>query len=109
MATHKGPVSLRPRCTRGGSSVAAIPVYLHHSTLCLVAVSPVLCRSYGKSLRGLMNGKCISQRRQFNVLSATKFGVCISGAATSLSTYCMALVAIEQGAFAFGGVIGFAT
>jgi hypothetical protein len=27
MAAHKGPVSLRPRCIRGGSSVAAIPVY----------------------------------------------------------------------------------
>jgi hypothetical protein len=27
MATHKGPASLRPRCTRSGSSVAAIPVY----------------------------------------------------------------------------------
>jgi hypothetical protein len=27
MAAHKGPASLRPRCTRGGSSVAAIPVY----------------------------------------------------------------------------------
>jgi hypothetical protein len=28
MAGHKGPASLRPRCTRCGSSVAAIPVYL---------------------------------------------------------------------------------
>jgi hypothetical protein len=27
MAAHKGPASLRPRCTQGGSSVAAIPVY----------------------------------------------------------------------------------
>jgi hypothetical protein len=27
MAAHKGPASLRPRCTRGGSCVAAIPVY----------------------------------------------------------------------------------
>jgi hypothetical protein len=27
MATYKGPASLRPRCTRSGSSVAAIPVY----------------------------------------------------------------------------------
>jgi hypothetical protein len=27
MAVHKGPTSLRPRCTRSGSSVAAIPVY----------------------------------------------------------------------------------
>jgi hypothetical protein len=27
MAAHKGPASLRPRCTRSGSSVAAIPVY----------------------------------------------------------------------------------
>jgi hypothetical protein len=27
MAAHKGPASLRPSCTRGGSSVAAIPVY----------------------------------------------------------------------------------
>jgi hypothetical protein len=27
MAVHKGPASLRPRCTRSGSSVAAIPVY----------------------------------------------------------------------------------
>jgi hypothetical protein len=26
MAAHKGPASLRPRCTRSGSSVAAIPV-----------------------------------------------------------------------------------
>jgi hypothetical protein len=26
MAVHKGPASLRPRCTRSGSSVAAIPV-----------------------------------------------------------------------------------
>jgi hypothetical protein len=26
MAAHKGPDSLRPRCTRSGSSVAAIPV-----------------------------------------------------------------------------------
>jgi hypothetical protein len=27
MAAHKGPTSLRPRCTRGGGSVAAIQVY----------------------------------------------------------------------------------
>jgi hypothetical protein len=27
MAAHKGPASLRPRCTRSGSFVAAIPVY----------------------------------------------------------------------------------
>jgi hypothetical protein len=27
MAAHKGPASLRPRCTRSGSSVAAIPIY----------------------------------------------------------------------------------
>jgi hypothetical protein len=27
MAALKGPASLRPRCTRSGSSVAAIPVY----------------------------------------------------------------------------------
>jgi hypothetical protein len=27
MAAHKGPTSPRPRCTRSGSSVAAIPVY----------------------------------------------------------------------------------
>jgi hypothetical protein len=27
MAAHKGPVSLKPRCTRSGSSVAAIPVF----------------------------------------------------------------------------------
>jgi hypothetical protein len=27
MAAHKGPASLRPGCTRSGSSVAAIPVY----------------------------------------------------------------------------------
>jgi hypothetical protein len=28
MAAHKGPASLRPRCTRSGSSIAAIPVYI---------------------------------------------------------------------------------
>jgi hypothetical protein len=28
MAAHKGPASSRPRCTRGGSSVAVIPVCL---------------------------------------------------------------------------------
>jgi hypothetical protein len=27
MAGHEEPASLRPRCTRSGSSVAAIPVY----------------------------------------------------------------------------------
>jgi hypothetical protein len=27
MAAHKGPASLRPRCTRSGSSVDAIPDY----------------------------------------------------------------------------------
>jgi hypothetical protein len=27
MAAHKGPASLRPRCTRSVSSVAAIPIY----------------------------------------------------------------------------------
>jgi hypothetical protein len=27
MAAHKGPASLRPRCTRRGSSVAVIPIY----------------------------------------------------------------------------------
>jgi hypothetical protein len=27
MAAHKGPGSLRPRCTRSGSSVAAAPIY----------------------------------------------------------------------------------
>jgi hypothetical protein len=26
MVAHKGPASLRPRCTQSGSSVAAIPV-----------------------------------------------------------------------------------
>jgi hypothetical protein len=29
MAAHKGPAILRPKCTRGGRSVAAIPVYGH--------------------------------------------------------------------------------
>jgi hypothetical protein len=33
MAAHKGPASLRPRCTRSGSSVAAIPVYQSTSLL----------------------------------------------------------------------------
>jgi hypothetical protein len=28
MAAHKGHASSRPRCTRSGSSVAAIPVYI---------------------------------------------------------------------------------
>jgi hypothetical protein len=28
MAVHREPASSRPRCTRGGSSVAAVPVYL---------------------------------------------------------------------------------
>jgi hypothetical protein len=28
MAAHKGLARLRPRCTRSGSSVAAIPVYI---------------------------------------------------------------------------------
>jgi hypothetical protein len=28
MAAHKGPASLRPRFTRSGSSVAAMPIYL---------------------------------------------------------------------------------
>jgi hypothetical protein len=27
MAVHRGPASLRPRCTRGGSPVAAMPIY----------------------------------------------------------------------------------
>jgi hypothetical protein len=27
MAAHKGPANLRPRCTRSGSCVAAIPLY----------------------------------------------------------------------------------
>jgi hypothetical protein len=35
MAAHKGPAGLRPRCTRGGSSVAAIPVYHLSSRKCL--------------------------------------------------------------------------
>jgi hypothetical protein len=26
MAAHKGPANLRPRCTRGGTSVAAVPI-----------------------------------------------------------------------------------
>jgi hypothetical protein len=30
MVGHKGPASLGPRCTRSGSSVAAIPVYNLH-------------------------------------------------------------------------------
>jgi hypothetical protein len=34
MAAHEGPANLRPRCTRSGSSVAAIPVYLS-SQLCI--------------------------------------------------------------------------
>jgi hypothetical protein len=36
MTAHKGPASLRPRCTRSGSSVAAIPVYqsTHKSKRC---------------------------------------------------------------------------
>jgi hypothetical protein len=33
MAAHKGPPSLRPRCTRSGSSVAAIPVYQYTNQL----------------------------------------------------------------------------
>jgi hypothetical protein len=32
MAAHKGPASLRPRCIRSGSSVAAIPVYQSSSS-----------------------------------------------------------------------------
>jgi hypothetical protein len=27
MTVHRGPASLRPRCTRGGSPVAATPIY----------------------------------------------------------------------------------
>jgi hypothetical protein len=33
MAAHKGPASLRPRCTQSGSSVATIPVYLPVNTV----------------------------------------------------------------------------
>jgi hypothetical protein len=37
MAAHKGPATLRPRCTRSGSSVAAIPVY-HCVTFDMVGI-----------------------------------------------------------------------
>jgi hypothetical protein len=43
MAAHKGPASSRPRCTRSGSSVAAIPVY--QSLPECVAVAVLGCSS----------------------------------------------------------------
>jgi hypothetical protein len=36
MAAHKGPANLRPRCTRSGSYVAAIPVYTHQNSVRVV-------------------------------------------------------------------------
>jgi hypothetical protein len=36
MAAHKGPASLRPRCTQGDSSVAAIPVYQSTYNKCIL-------------------------------------------------------------------------
>jgi hypothetical protein len=45
MAAHKGPASSRPRCTQGGSSVAAIPVY--HFTL---HIRLKLCKDKGKAV-----------------------------------------------------------
>jgi hypothetical protein len=40
MAAHKGSANLRPRCTRSGSSVAAIPVY-HSTSLPVYQSTPV--------------------------------------------------------------------
>jgi hypothetical protein len=36
MAAYKGPGSLRPRCTRSGSSVAAIPFYQSNNPRAIV-------------------------------------------------------------------------
>jgi hypothetical protein len=43
MAAHKGPASIRPRCTRGGSSVAAIPVYPSDQVLHITLILFYFC------------------------------------------------------------------
>jgi hypothetical protein len=48
MAAHKGPASLRPRCTRGGSPAAATPIYQSNIRflllllLLLIKIAPVI-------------------------------------------------------------------
>jgi hypothetical protein len=43
MAVHRGPVSLRPRCIRGVSSLAAMPIYQSTAVRKLVWAI-ILCR-----------------------------------------------------------------
>jgi hypothetical protein len=55
MAVHKGPASLRPRCTRSGSSVAAIQVY--QSTILPVYQSTSPLSSSGVFSSWILAGK----------------------------------------------------
>jgi hypothetical protein len=52
MAAHKGPASSRPRCTRGGSFIAAIPVYQSNTCWCCwcVILRRCVCVTFRKSV-----------------------------------------------------------
>jgi hypothetical protein len=63
MAAHKGPATLRPRCTRSGSSVAVIPVYQSNLVIKLkvnnrmftgafFSLNFINCREYRMSISG---------------------------------------------------------
>jgi hypothetical protein len=45
MAAHKGPASSRPRCTRSGSSVAAVPIYQCSLCIRLTTLPPLRANS----------------------------------------------------------------
>jgi hypothetical protein len=65
MAAHKGPASLRPRCTRTGSSVAAITVYQSTRKMDLeLRKKPVKCYIWSVALYGDETGYTLGNRSE---------------------------------------------
>jgi hypothetical protein len=57
MAAHKGPASSRPRCTRSGSSVAAIPVYYLPSNKVTARYKEI--HLFADTVPSIFSGPCI--------------------------------------------------
>ena len=53
-----------------------------------------------------MNGKCVHSGNGFTFCRQTKFGVCISGAGSSVNTFSVALDSVQWGGWAFGATKG---
>jgi hypothetical protein len=76
MAAHKGPASSRSRCTRSGSSVAAIPVYHLPRQYLAPSVQLTIQLNIGASI--LLHEKLLPQKTQ-TLLQTRHSTTCASG------------------------------